>query len=275
MNINSIFFNIISGVYHRTGKLFYNPFKKIGFSWLKTKMLKNLPANKLQTVKLYNNEVAFYSREEFIHSINEIFIDEIYKQELPPSPFIIDCGANIGLSVIYLKRLIPDAVIVAFEPDEKNFGLLKKNIDSFGLKDVEVRREAVWIENTSLNFKSEGTLASKIQDGFSGNSVLVTATRLKDLMIREIAFLKIDIEGAEYKVLKDIEPNLDLVKNIFVEYHGTFQQNNELEEIIAILHSKGFNYYIKEASNKHPTPFFKTQSPDYDLQLNIFGFRSN
>ena len=72
----------------------------------------------------------------------------MYKQELPPKPFIIDCGANIGLSVIYLKNLYPDAEIVAFEPDEQNFQLLQKNIASFGFKNVEARKEAVWTENT-------------------------------------------------------------------------------------------------------------------------------
>ena len=40
--------------------------------------------------------------------------------------------------------------------------------------------------------------------------------------------MKLDIEGAEYKVLKDIADNLGNVNNMFIEYHGTFDQNNEL-----------------------------------------------
>jgi FkbM family methyltransferase len=272
--MSNVLVNIIKGVYQRSNKLFFNPYKKIGFSWLKSKIIKNLPINKLLTIKLFNNELTFYSREELLHSLTEIFVDEIYKQNVQNSPFIIDCGANIGLSVIYLKQLMPNAEIIAFEPDKVNFELLKKNIESFRLSNVEIRQQAVWIKNTSLNFNSEGSLMSKITYETSPNSTIVDAIRLKDVMIGEIDFLKIDIEGAEYKVLVDIQERLHLVKNIFLEYHGKFNQNHELNEMLQIITKFGFQYYIKEATNKYPTPFMRAPSPDYDVQLNIFGFRS-
>ena len=275
MNKDSIFKNIFKGIYQRCNKpLFKNSYKKIRFNLLKVKLLKNLPAQKVQSTTLFNKKIIFFSREEFLSNLQEIFIEEIYKVQLPPNAFIIDCGANIGLSVIYFKMQSVDARIIAFEPDSFNFKLLQANIESFGFKDIELRKEAVWIDSTQLNFVNKGSLSSKIEDTNIGEGTLVKAIRLKNIMVVNIDFLKIDIEGAEYKVMKDIQPNLYLVKNIFVEYHGNFYQNKELNEILHILTENGFQYYIKEATNKHPTPFMRHFSSDYDVQLNIFGFRN-
>jgi len=274
MSGENFVFNIVNGVYKKTIKLFVNPYKKAGYNWLEVRKLKNLPDHTLQTVKLFGRNFSFTSRDEFIHSLKEIFIEEIYKQRLNAKPYIIDCGANIGVSVIYLKRLFPDAKIIAFEPDELNFDLLKKNIQSFHFDNVELRKEAIWKENTQLSFVNTGSLMSKIQEKTAAeNTTTVKATRLKDLMIQNIDFLKIDIEGAEYQVLKDIEENLHFVHNMFIEYHGTFEQNNELNEILQMISNKGFQYYLKHALDKHPVPFVRIPSVDYDVQLNIFCFR--
>jgi FkbM family methyltransferase len=274
MGNKSIISNLTFGIIKKINKLFYNPFQKVGLNWVNVRILKNLPDQQEHSISFLNSKISFYSRDEFIHSLDEIFISEIYKQSLKNEPFIIDCGANIGLSVIYMKHLYPNAKIIAFEPDDRNFELLHKNVSSFGLTNVELRKEAIWIENTTLHFISEGSLMSKIQEaGISKNTIEVKATRLKDLMIQPIDFLKIDIEGAEYKVLKDIEEKLPLVKSLFLEYHGTFDQNEELNDILNTITQSGFRYYLREAIDKHPTPFMRKPTPDYDVQLNIFCFR--
>ena len=41
---------------------------------------------------------------------------------------IIDCGANIGISLIYLKMVLPQSKIIAFEPDPFLFDYLTRNI---------------------------------------------------------------------------------------------------------------------------------------------------
>jgi FkbM family methyltransferase len=210
-----------------------------------------------------------------MHGLNEIFIEEIYKQSLPPNPYIIDCGANIGLSVIYLKQMFPDATIIAFEPDEENFYLLQTNIKSFNYENVQARKEAVWIENTTLQFANEGSMSSRIRTEVSDNTVLVKAIRLKDYLDRTVDFLKMDIEGAEFQVIMDITEQLQHVNNLFLEYHGSFSQNNELNSIFSLLVDKGFSYYVKEATSVYDHPFIrqKKENIHYDVQLNIFCFR--
>ncbi len=270
--------NLISNLSIGFGKLvrkqFTNPYKKVGFSWMQTRIVKNLPLDKNQSISFYNHTLFFKRRDELLNSINEIFIEEIYKQKLPSDAYIIDCGANIGLSVIYLKKLFPDSTIIAFEPDESNCQILTKNVASFDLNKVELKQEAVWIENTTLSFSNTSTQMSRIETSKDGSSIIIVkAVKLKDFLNRQVDFLKIDIEGAEYEVMKDIDENLKNVNHLFVEYHGTFNQNKELNEIFEIITRNEFKYYIQQAANKHPTPFIPSYTADYDVQLNIFCFR--
>ena len=76
-------------------------------------------------------------------------------------------------------------------------------------------------------------------------------------------------------MLKDISDNLENVNKMFIEYHGTFDQNNELLEILEMVSKAGFKFYIKEAASVYDQPFLpKASSGEYDLQLNMFCFRN-
>ncbi|HEY4937111.1 MAG TPA: FkbM family methyltransferase [Puia sp.] len=267
--------NIMQGIRLRMGKIFHNPYRIVNIGPFKKIYYKHLNPGKVRTHRLFGKEISYYSPTELLHGLKEIFVDEIYKQDLPPRPYIIDCGANIGLSIIYMKRLYPDAEIVAFEPDEENFKLLEKNIRSFGLDQVDARKEAVWIEDKMLGFSGKHSTESRLVADNTIGSEMVKAIRLKNTIHKKIDFLKIDIEGAEYKVLLDLQGKLQLVKNLFLEYHGNFNQNGELNEILIFLVNNGFRYYIKEAASVYKTPFFRKEgnSYPYDIQLNIFCFR--
>jgi FkbM family methyltransferase len=272
---NSFNKNLINGLKSRIRKTFHNPFRDVNINWVSLKYLKHLPADKIHSHKLLDHETYFYGGLEYLHGVKEIFLEGVYNQELSENAYIIDCGAHIGLSVIYLKHLCPTAQIVCFEPDTKNFDLLSKNISSHQLKNVEAKKEAIWTENTSLTFIQEGNMGSKISDKALPNSVEVKATRLKDYLNRRVDFLKMDIEGAEYEVLKDISERLENVSKMFIEYHGTFQQNSELLEILNLVSKAGFKFYIKEAASIFDQPFLpKKVATSYDVQLNIFCIKN-
>ena len=65
---------------------------------------------------------------------------------------------------------------------------MQKNICSHQLKNIEAKKEAVWIENTTLNFIQEGNMGSKIGDNSTGNTVSVKAIRLKDYIKKKLIF---------------------------------------------------------------------------------------
>lgn len=268
--------NILTGLQKATSRYFSSPYRKVNINWFKLKVLKHLPAGKLRHHTLLGKKLFYTNPQELLHGLEEIFIEEVYQQQLPLDAYIIDCGSNIGLSIIYIKQLCPTATVVGFEPDEKNFDLLQKNLQSFQLTNVILHKAAVWTENKLLQFTVTGTMGSSISSTATAKTIPVEGIRLKDLLIKKVDFLKIDIEGAEYDVLKDIEPELKFVQNLFIEYHGSFSQNNELTDMLSILVRSGFNYYIKEATSVYDYPLTreKDNSIPFDVQLNIFCLRS-
>jgi hypothetical protein len=97
---------------------------------------------------------------------------------------------------------------------------------------------------------------------------------LKNYIDKKIDFLKIDIEGAETKVLIDIQEQLHFVEKIFVEYHSFNNQKQTLNEIINILTKAGFRLHINSPGLMSPSPFMKLNSyNDMDMQLNISGWK--
>src|SRR5688572_20822569 len=80
--------------------------------------IRNIPRYTAFTTDLPGVPITGVDSASFVHSYSEIFKREIYRfTTVNNAPKIIDCGANIGLSVIYFKRLYPAAKIVAFEAD--------------------------------------------------------------------------------------------------------------------------------------------------------------
>jgi FkbM family methyltransferase len=239
----------------------------------------------------------------FLQSVEEIFIHEVYKFDTEKAqPLILDCGANWGLSVIYFKLRFPNASVRAYEADKEIYAMARENISAFGFDKVSLYNKAVWDANCNLVFSSEGSVGGSIADlginsttanyddapegSWIGNyntyygihkteEKQVKAVRLRDILkwYTAIDFLKIDIEGAEYKVIIDCAEELGKVDKMFVEYHSIPGQPQTLHKILEVIALSGFRYYIKEAANNFSFPFIRDRQLLYDLQLNIFCFR--
>lgn len=249
---------------------------QLSLGWWKITYLKHLPPGREYRINLFGKPLHFNAPQELVHGLREIFLEQVYRQNLSPNAVILDCGANIGLSLIYLKRCCPGARITAFEPDAVNFSLLEKNVASFGLSSVTLVPAAVWKEEGTLRFASAQGMASRMQSNNESGSAAVRAIRLHDYIQGPVDFLKLDIEGAEFDVLMDIAPVLYQVKTLFFEYHGQFSDQEKLNALLSMLTREGFYYYCKEAAPLHPTPFERKSlnGHPFEIQLNIFCFRN-
>lgn len=264
--------NIIKGVFKHKKHRKSN-FKTI--SWFHEKLIKHQEDKNVKKIKFPDFSIVYKRPYELLHSYKEIFEKEIYCfTSSTQTPLIIDCGSNIGLSVLYFKKLYPNAKVIAFEPDHNNFHLLQMNIQNNNLADIELNQSAVWVTNGELTFEAKESEASHISDKAFGHKV--KSVRLNDVLISysNIDFLKIDIEGAEFEVLKDISPSLHRVKNLFLEYHGTVEQTSKLSEALGLLSHGGFNVYIRNAADNLEIPFIdKRTGSTYDVQLNLFCYK--
>jgi len=222
-------------------------------------------------------KLYFPDSRSFVFTYKELFLGNIYKfRSEKEAPYIIDCGANIGLSVIYFKELFPDAKIIAFEPEKKIFEYLQKNVVAQALGNVELVNKAVWKEEGSLMFLNEGADASRISSlgdmTEKKSSYEVEAVRLSNYINQEIDFLKLDIEGAEGEVIREIEGKLNYVKRIFIEFHSPENGTQELDIILNILNRNKFRYYVDSPIRMRKSPFVDKETfLSFDFFLNIFA----
>ena len=236
----------------------------------------NRPRYQTTTVTFGKYRLQVPDSFSFIWQFQEIFGDEFYKFNCNNAqPVIYDCGANVGMSVLYLKELYPQARIKAFEAEPKIAELLVKNLQQNNITDVEIVAKAVWIDDAGVEFGSEAADSSSIYS--TAAKRLVPSLRLRDHLAQEtrIDFLKIDIEGAEIAVVPDCRDVLHKVQHLFIEFHAYLNQPQSLKTIVEVLEENSFRYYID--TNQHRTaPFVNRRyrgNEVMDLQLNIFAWR--
>lgn len=265
MNIGSIVPEIVK---HNLKLLFNSTYNELD-------RLSHLPRYQPTETTLLGKKVVAEDAGSLLSGYKEIFINQHYKfNSSNQQPLIIDCGANIGLSVIFFKELYPQSKIIAFEPDPAIFKCLQKNVNQFNFEQIELHQKAIWKSEGKITFQTEGGFSGRIQKPEDRtNLVEVDTIRLYNFLEQKVDFLKIDIEGAETEVIRDCADRLTNVERIFIEYHSHNSELQSLHVILEILQKTGFRYHIKEAYTAS-TPFInRPLMVGMDLQLDIFAFR--
>lgn len=183
-------------------------------------------------------------------AFEEVFLREEYRlppqaPPLPPHPFIVDAGANVGYASVYFATRYPEATVVAVEPEATNHALLVLNTrDQPGVHPV---RAALWHSETHLALEDPGLGEWGYRVGEpeperepASPAPLVPAVTIPGLLRtygrERIDLLKIDIEGAERDVLGvGADAWIDRVDVVYVELHDRFRPGctAALEEAIA------------------------------------------
>jgi len=153
---------------------------------------------------------------------SDIFLHECYNLTLLGEPaYIMDCGANIGISTRYFIKCYPKAKIAAVEPDQRNFKLLQLNLLECGVATFQAalhhKRGQLRLVNDHL------TSYARRFDEAGGGSEQVTAVPLQDLFTElewpRIDLLKIDIEGGESALFDTEDSWLSRVNVFVIEFH--------------------------------------------------------
>jgi FkbM family methyltransferase len=166
---------------------------------------------------------------------DSIYHRQAYGWDLRMTPrTIIDAGAYTGLSTAFFALRYPNAQIVAIEPDEHNYRLLKKN--TAGFANVHTMRAALWGVSGSATLADPGDGAwgfrvDVIQGSPGGGrqSTLgsVPAVTVTDVMreytIDRIDLLKLDVEGSEKEIFSNSSEWIGRVDAICLELHDRFK----------------------------------------------------
>lgn len=137
-------------------------------------------------------------------------------------PVIIDAGANIGMTAIYFLCKYPAARIFAFEPSPNNTALFQANLQG---QVAEIKQCAVWDQSEPLpfHFSACPRYHSAYWKRQASQTVNVQAIRLDEWLekrgLEKIDVLKLNVEGAELRVLKGLGHRLKDVSVIVGELH--------------------------------------------------------
>jgi len=162
----------------------------------------------------------------------EEMVQNIYRVKQPA--MVVDIGAHIGGTALYCANL--GAEVHTYEPEKKNFELLKKNVFENGLtKKIKIYDLAVGnvFENEdrfiSLHESNSGchSFNSKNAPGMTDELQRVSTISIQNVFkdIEYCDLLKIDCEGAEYEFLPGIP--FYKVGQISMELH----EGNQIEMI--------------------------------------------
>ena len=223
--------------------------------------LQSMPPGTKAAVPLHGYMVRVPQGDLCYHLYKDIFVSRIYQFEsMRPDPLILDCGSNMGMSVLYFKHVYPRARIIGFEPDPAIFPYLKENVALNRLTDVQLHDAAVAGKKGILRFYSDGLagstleehLGGEVPDGWARYEVPVVC--LRDYLDEPVDFLKMNIEGAEWDAVQDSQDRLRQVREMVIEYHHLPGLPRTLHKILAVLHEHGFEYAVSDFGLPSYTP---------------------
>jgi FkbM family methyltransferase len=162
-----------------------------------------------------------------LQCLEKVFVRREYELPFDISPrVIIDAGANIGMATLYFTAKYPDARILSIEPESSNFEILRRNCGN--LPNVSLINAALWPDPGPLSIRDPqaGKWAFSVeerngQNGGTDSVATVTIPQiLRQLGVKKIDLLKLDIEGAELELFsRGPEIWLDCVRLLVLELH--------------------------------------------------------
>lgn len=226
-------------------------------------LLSLLIGKRVGTIRAHGYRIRYPSAEVLFSIYGEIFVKQEYSLGLfDEEPYcrdgcvIVDAGANIGLATLYFALFCPAAKIVAIEPDPSTYGFLRANVEGNELESrVTTYQYALTdADDVPLSFFVSETAGdptmSTIQGRGGKKEVQVKGMRLSTILDKHGLIggnnvLKMDVEGAEGKVLNDLTATQSLEKfsNIIIEFHHHVSPDLDFSRFLSTF-SDRFDYHL-------------------------------
>jgi FkbM family methyltransferase len=197
-----------------------------------------------------------------------ILEDQYGLEEIRQPQYIVDAGANIGLSSVVFLEKFPQCRLLAIEPDPQNYAIAQKNLEIYGER-CRLLPVALWSEAGSLTvqrgiFRDGLDWSCQTVAASEHTGTVVDARTMRSLLdevgFPRIDFLKVDIEGAELQVFGEGDRSfLSQTGVCATECHGPHCR----EVYIKAIESYGFAWrHAGELTIAWRSPTAELDSPD-------------
>jgi FkbM family methyltransferase len=205
------------------------------------------------TIRLRGSGLQFRVRTAMdVWVIKETCLDRDYENggRLQDNWTIIDIGAGLGDFTAYAAQCSPHGRVLAYEPFPESFALLQQNVKLNGLKNVEAQPYAIAAQAGALSLNvgiGEAVQHSTSQSG--AQAIAVQAISLAQVFNEQYVaccdFLKMDIEGGEYAILRGVDARLlKRVQRLAMEYHDNTPAGQHTE-LVTLLQAQGFRVQVR------------------------------
>jgi len=196
-------------------------------------------------------------------------IERFYQQIVAAGkqPLIVDCGANIGASVLWFSARYPHAHILAVEPAPDNFALLQRNCTGL---DVDLRMAGIGATDGSSHLADTGwgTMSYRTIESEQGPKVamLTVATLLASKPGSQYVpfLLKIDIEGGEKALFEGDCSSIDSFPLIILEPHDWLLPGEGISLPFFRFHAAAGREFCMKNENISSIGFRNSLAPDLD-----------
>jgi FkbM family methyltransferase len=229
--------------------------------WVRTKTYNYL--KKISSKFLPDFLLKSIKKKHYLKILRNINLDDekdlnVVKYLTSNGDLVIDVGANIGIYTMFLSRFVGDfGTVISIEPICATFNFLVNNIHNLELKNVVPYNiaagydESVYTMTIPVGSSGENFYRAKVindkatEEKVKSKKIKVKSIRLDKLLVKDIdkiSFIKIDVEGFEYYVLKGSEV---LIKSsrpaMLIEVDGD-ASDKESKGFPVFDYLKGFGY---------------------------------
>jgi FkbM family methyltransferase len=135
----------------------------------------------------------------------EPHLTAVFERYCRPGMTVVDVGANLGYFSLLASKLVgPAGRVVALEPNSENCRLLLSSLRLNGMSNVDLLPVAADVAPGWAYYATHvGSNGGLVEDDnlLSRFGTVVPTFRLDDLVDRKVDFLKMDVEGAEGRVV--------------------------------------------------------------------------
>jgi FkbM family methyltransferase len=199
---------------------------------------------------------------------------------VPPDRAAVDVGVWWGPWTYMLAKRVPR--VDSFEPNPDLAVALTEamssNVHIHGVALGEVVGEAgLWIPPGGVGTEGRATLLPGRRPDTGGRLVSVQTERLDSFDLNNVGFIKIDVEGHEFAVLRGAVNMLETQHpNLMIEIEHRSDDEDYLDEIVAFLADRGYSGRFLHRRVWHPlSDFDREAARAMALRVARHGYATN